>query len=103
MNHTRTDEGHNTPKLKDETKIVKITHPFHPHYGQTAKVIRIRKGSNARLTVELAGGTKAMVELDHTDFAGAQARGGSRTPTPLLDVDGLLNITKLINRPDSGG
>jgi hypothetical protein len=101
MKRTRINEGHNTPKLKSETKTVKITHPFHPFYGQTARIIRIRSGDNARLTVELTDGSRTTVEPNHTDFAGSGTLGTDTTAMPLLDIDGLLNIAKLIKQINS--
>lgn len=101
MDYIRINEGHNTPKLKHETKIVKITHPFHPLYGQTARIIRIRSGDNARLTVELTDGSRTAVEPNHTDFAGSGTSDTATTAMPLLDIDGLLNIAKLIKQVNS--
>lgn len=101
MKHISVNEEHNTSKLKRETKTVKITHRFHPLYGQTARIIRSRRGTYARLTVEVADGTRMTVEPDQTDLAEAPAQDIDTTDVPLLDIGGLLNIAKLIKRIDS--
>lgn len=102
MDYKLINEGRNALTLKDETKTVKITHPFHPFYGQTVRIIRIRSGENARLTVELPDGSRTTVEPDHTDFAGSGTSGMAATVMPLLDIYGLLNIAKLIKQVNSG-
>ena len=94
MKHTHNNKGHNTSKLKHDTEIVKLTHPFHPLYGQTADVIRLQRAKETRLIIKLSDGSHVPIDPEHTDFAGRIMPGAA----PRLDIDGLLNIVKMIKR-----
>jgi hypothetical protein len=98
MKHTHKYKGHNASINKRGVKIVKVTHPHHPLYGQKGRVIRARRGLHPRLTIELSDGTQARVDPRHTDFVVSTMPKSVRGAGPLLDVDGLLHIIKIINR-----
>lgn len=101
MDHTRKHMEQNTTILKDQIKTITITDPFHPFYGQTANVVRMRKGHNACATVELSNGKLITVKIKHTNLGVSSIDGITPAAKPLLDIDGLLNIVKIINQCNS--
>jgi hypothetical protein len=97
VDHTFKSTRYNTPIQQSDKKSVRVTHPHHPLYGRTGRIVRIRRGHNARLTIELADGTQARVDSNDTDFASSSIDSAETSTTKsLLCIDGLLNIVKLI-------
>ena len=74
--------------------FVTILRPNHPLYGQQVKVIRIRRGPDPDLIVQLEDGTHAAVAMSGTDYAGAPA--ASLVASPLLALEGLHQAALLI-------
>jgi len=68
---------------------VTITHPHHPLRGQRVTRVRIRQGAAPDLIVRLPDGT-------HTAYAGAPAEAPPRDPAPLLALDGLRQVVRLV-------
>jgi len=74
---------------------VTITHPFHPWNGQQVKVIYIQRGADPDLMVQRPDGRHVMVAMSGTDYAGS-VENEPRLPLPLLDVEGLHQVVRLI-------
>jgi hypothetical protein len=77
---------------------VTIIHPYHPWSGQPVKVIHVRRGVDPDLLVQRPDGRHVMVAMSWTDYAGSPGDKPRASPPPLLDVSGLGQIVRLIDR-----
>jgi hypothetical protein len=77
---------------------VTITHPNHPCYGQQVKVIRIRRGADPDLIIQLADGTHAAIAMSGTDYAASPEHHAPPAASHLLDVNGLRQAAQLVMR-----
>jgi len=77
---------------------VTITHPYHPLRGQQVKLVRIRQGVDPDLIVQLPDGTHAALAMSSTDYAGVPAEAPPSDPAPLLALDGLRQVVRLVER-----
>ena len=75
-----------------------IIHPYHPWSGQPVKVIHVRRGVDPDLLVQRPDGRHVMVAMSWTDYAGSPGDKPRASPPPLLDVGGLCQIVRLIDR-----
>ena len=94
------------PKCKHQTtplpqhlpQFVTITHPYHPWSGQSVKIIHVQRGVDPDLLVQRPDGRHVMVAMSWTDYAGSPGDKPRASPPPLLDVSGLRQIVRLIDR-----
>jgi len=77
---------------------VTITHPHHPLRGQRVTLVRVRQGADPDLIVRLPDGTHAALAMSSTDYAGAPADPPPRNPAPLLTLEGLRQVVRLMER-----
>ena len=75
-----------------------ITHPYHPRYGERAELIRVCRGADPDLTVQLSDGFRLVVSMSLTDYATLQGADHPSAPPHLLDFDGLHRAAQLIDR-----
>lgn len=75
-----------------------ITHPHHPLRGQRVTLVRIRQGVDPDLIVQLSDGTHTALAMSSTDYAGAPAAAPPGDATPLLVLEGLRQVVRLIER-----
>jgi Family of unknown function (DUF5372) len=89
---------HTTPLSQSSSGSVTITHPHHPLRGQQVTLIRIRQGVDPDLIVQLADGTHTALAMSSTDYAGAPVATPPGDATPLLALEGLRQVVRLIER-----
>jgi len=77
---------------------VTITHPYHPLRGQRVTLVRIRHGVDPDLIVQLPDGTHAALAMSSTDYAGAPPAAHGGAATPLLALEGLRQVARLVER-----
>jgi hypothetical protein len=77
---------------------VTITHPHHPLRGQRVTLVRIRQGVDPDLIVQLSDGTHTALAMSSTDYAGAPAAPPPGDATPLLALEGLRQVVRLVER-----
>ena len=87
-----------TPLSQSASESVTITHPHHPLRGQRVTLVRIRQGVDPDLIVQLPDGTHTALAMSSTDYAGAPAAAPSEDATPLLALEGLRQVVRLIER-----
>ena len=87
---------HTTPLPLPPSGFVTIIRPDHPLYGQQVKVIRIRRGPDPDLIVQLEDGTHAAVAMSGTDYATSPEQSPALVVPHLLDLDGLHQAVLLI-------
>ena len=75
-----------------------ITHPFHPLRGQQVEVVHIRRGRDPDLIIRLPNGNHTAVAMSLTDYAPTPPIEPSSGPLPLLDLEGLHQVVKFIDR-----
>lgn len=73
-----------------------MTHPHHPLCGQRVTVVRIRRGADPDLIVQLADGYHAAIAMSWTDYAAPPADLVAADTVPLLAVDGLRQMAELV-------
>lgn len=73
-----------------------IIHPHHPLRGQRVTLVRVRQGADPDLIVRLPDGTHTALAMSSTDYAGAPADAPPQYPTPLLALDGLRQVVRLV-------
>ena len=76
--------------------FVTITHPHHPLCGQKVALIRIRRGSSPDLVVRLPDGSHAAIAVSLTDHGRPHDEPGTPLSSPLLDLEGLRELARLI-------
>ncbi len=84
--------------MQQPAQFVTITHPYHPWSGQSVKVIHVRRGIDPDLLVQRPDGRHVMVAMSWTDYATSPGDKPRASPPPLLDVSGLRQIVRLIDR-----
>jgi len=79
---------------------VTITHPHHPLYGQQVEGVRIRRGADPDLIIQLPNGLHAAIAMSWTDYVARSEPDPehSSLPSHLLDLDGLRQAAQLIER-----
>ena len=88
---------HTTPLSLPPSGFVTIIRPNHPFYGQQVKVIRLRRGPDPDLIVQLADGTHAAIAMSGTDYAAAPVpTSAAVVPPHLLALDGLAQAAQFI-------
>ena len=66
--------------------------------GQRVTLVRIRQGVDPDLIVQLPDGTHAALAMSSTDYAGAPAAAPPGGATPLLALEGLRQVVRLVER-----
>ena len=61
-------------------------------------LVRIRQGVDPDLIVQLPDGTHAALAMSSTDYAGAPAAAPPGDATPLLALEGLRQVVRLVER-----
>ena len=61
-------------------------------------LVRSRQGVDPDLIVQLPDGTHAALAMSSTDYAGAPAAAPPRDPAPLLALEGLRQVVRLLER-----
>jgi hypothetical protein len=89
---------HTTPLSQASSEFVTITHPHHPLRGQRVKVVRIRHSVDPDLIVQFPDGTHVALAMSSTDYAGTPAAAPPGETTPLLALEGLRQIVRLVER-----
>ena len=89
---------HTTPFSQSSLESVTITHPHHPLRGQRVMLVRIRQGVDPDLIVQLPDGTHTALAMSSTDYAGTPAAAPPGDPTPLLALEGLRQVVRLVER-----
>lgn len=87
---------HTTPSSQRPSRLVTITHPYHPLRGQRVEIIRICRGADPDLTVQFPDGLQTVIAMSWTDYATPQGSDPPSTPPHLLDFDGLRRAVQLI-------
>jgi hypothetical protein len=72
-----------------------VTHPHHPLAGQKVTVVGIRKGADPDIVIQLPDGTHAALAMSATDYASPPLQNLTE-PVPLLDLQGLQNLARLV-------
>ena len=93
---TRGSSQHTTPWSQPSSESVTITHPYHPLRGQRVTLVRVRQGADPDLIVRLPDGTHTALAMSSTDYAGAPADTPPQHPAPLLTLDGLRQVVRLV-------
>ena len=75
-----------------------ITHRYHPWYGERLRLIRVCRGADPDLEVQVPNGLRLRVAMSCTDYATPQRTGYSSTPPHMLDLDGLRLAAALVER-----
>src|SRR3954454_17374331 len=89
---------HTTYVSQQTSELVTITHPHHPLCGQQVAIVRVRRGEDPDLIVQLPDGTHAAIAMSCTDYL-ATSPPVPHTDTPhLLDLDGLCLAAQLLER-----
>jgi len=91
-------EQQTTPLSHEAPQFVTITHPFHPWLDQQVKIIYVRRGLDPDLLVERSDGRHVFVAMSWTDYASSSEVAVPTSPPPLLDVGGLRQAVRLIDR-----
>ena len=79
-------------------EFVTILHPHHPLRGQRCEVVRIRRGADPDVILRLPDGSHAAIALSWTDYGSVAPKGRPRADLPLLDLNGLRQAARLIER-----
>jgi len=87
-----------TPLSQHPPQFVTITHPYHPRCGEQVKIVRVCRGADPDITVQLSDGLHVVVAMSWTDYATPQDLAPASTPPHLLDFDGLRQAVQLIDR-----
>src|SRR5262245_46035671 len=64
--------------------------------GQRVTRVRGRQGADPDLIVRLPDGTHTALAMSSTDYAGAPADAPPQHPAPLLALDGLRQVVRLV-------
>jgi len=91
-------EQQTTPVSHEARQFVTITHPFHPWYGQQVKIIYVRRGVDPDMLVQRPDGRHVFVAMSWTDYASSSEAVVPTSSPPLLDVGGLRQVARLIER-----
>jgi hypothetical protein len=78
--------------------LVTITHPHHPLCGQQVAIVRVRRGADPDLIVQLPDGTHAAIAMSYTDYAATTPPALRMDAPHLLDLDGLCLVAQLLER-----
>src|SRR5438552_6953711 len=89
---------HTTPSSQSPSGFVTVTHPHHPLCGQKLEIIQVRRGLDPDLIVRLPDGHHAAIAMSGTDWASPPHDVTSPRPDHLLDLDGLRQARRLIDR-----
>ena len=94
----RGSSQYTTPFSQSASESVTITHPHHPLRGKRVTLVRIRQGVDPDLIVQLPDGTHAALAMSSTDYAGAPVAAPPEDATPLLALEGLRQVVRLVER-----
>ena len=72
--------------------------PYHPWSGQSVKIIHVRRGVDPDLLIQRPDGRHVKVAMSWTDYASSPDDKDRASPPHLLDVSGLRQIVRLIDR-----
>lgn len=75
-----------------------IIHPHHPLFGRQFEIIRIRRGADPDIVVCLPDGSHAAIAMSWTDFGGASEAESAEAAPHLLDLEGLRQAVRIIDR-----
>ena len=89
---------HTTPFTQPSSESVTITHPHHPLRGQRVILVRVRQGADPDLIVRLPDGAHTALAMSATDYAGTPAEAPPSDTAPLLALDGLRQVVRLVER-----
>jgi hypothetical protein len=87
-----------TPSSQPPSGLVTITHPHHPLRGQQVEIVRLRRGPNPDLIVQLPDGRHAAIALSDTDYLSHPEDDLSPRSDHLLDLNGLRQILQVLDR-----
>ena len=89
---------HTTPSSQPPSGFVTITHPHHPLRGQRVEIVRLRRGNDPDLIVVLPDGRHTAIALSSTDYAPPLESPPTMGAEHRLDLDGLRQVIKLLDR-----
>jgi hypothetical protein len=96
MNHTFKDAGDNTPSIKRDEKCVTTKPSKHDLNDQAARIREDQRGPNARINDELRDGSQTALDPNDADLAPSAIGNSVSRARPLLCIEGLLNIVKMM-------
>ena len=95
--------SYTTPSVPPSPQFVTITHPYHPWHGERLRLIRVCRGADPDLEVQLPNGLRLRVAMSCTDYATPQGTGYSSAPPHMLDFNGLRLAAELVERMRQAG
>ena len=99
------DTNNNECQFNFPPTHVTITHPQHPLQGQRFEFIEVNQGDAASVTIRHLDGTQNTLPLGWTDYVDSLASASSSDTTDtshLLDLEGLLDVVKIVARIKNG-
>jgi hypothetical protein len=72
-----------------------VTHPYHPLYGQSVEIIRVRRGPDPDLIIRHLDGYHGAIAASWTTYASTPETFPAEQPA-LLDLEGLCQLTRLV-------
>jgi hypothetical protein len=84
------------PSADPTPQTVTVTHPHHPLAGQQVIIVGIRKGADPDIVIQLPDGTHAALAMSATDYAASPPLQNPTEPVPLLDLQGLQDLARLV-------
>lgn len=84
---------------------VTVVQPQHPLCGQRCEVIQVSRADAPSITIKSPDGTQVTMPLGWTDYVNSSASSspsGTSHTSHLLDINGLLDVVKIVIRIKSG-
>ena len=95
MQYTSVRQQHNTPQIEGVKVKVRVIHPHHYLFGKSVEIVRNIRDSED-VVIQLPDKTYTLISLQLTDYYSPEG-GVLKARAHLLDIDGLIEVVKLID------